>query len=95
MNLVRRTIELDAETDARLRALAVERRQAEAALLAEAVALLDSVVDIRAPDVAEDRRRLDAFARDREAVPLSAIKAWVESWGEADEGPRPEPKPTG
>jgi hypothetical protein len=40
--------------------LAAERGQGEAAVLAEAVALLDSVVDIAGPDVAEDRRRLDA-----------------------------------
>jgi predicted transcriptional regulator len=89
MNLVRRTIELDPETDARLRELAAERRQGEAAVIAEAVALLDSVVDIGGPDIAEDRRRLDDFARSREAVPLSEVKAWVDSWGTAAEEPRP------
>lgn len=95
MNPVRRTIELDPDTDARLREMAAERRQGEAAVLAEAVALLDSVGDIRGPDVAEDRRRLGDFARAREAVPLSEVKAWVDSWGTAEERPRPAPRRVG
>jgi predicted transcriptional regulator len=92
MNLIRRTIEIDAETDARLREMAAERGQAEAAVLAEAVALLDSVVDIAGPDLDEDRRRLAAFRSTREAVPLSEIKAWVQSWGKPGELPRPTPR---
>ena len=92
MNLVRRTIELDTVTDARLRAMAAERGQAEAAVLAEAVALLDSVVDIAGPDLDEDRRRLAEFRRTREAVPLSEVKEWVGSWGKANELPRPKPR---
>ena len=66
-----------------------------AAVLAEAVALLDSVVDIAGPDVAEDRRRLDEFKRTRQAVPLDEVKAWVASWGSADELPRPQPRKLG
>ena len=92
MNLIRRTIELDAETDARLRQLATERGQAEGAVLAEAVALLDSIVDIGGPDLDEDRRRLAEFRRTREAVPLSEIKAWVKSWDKPGELPRPRPR---
>jgi hypothetical protein len=61
MNYVRRTIDLDVATDARLRALAAERGKDEAAVQAEAVALLDSVVEIDAPDFAEDRLRLGAL----------------------------------
>ncbi len=95
MNPVRRTIELDPDTDARLREMAAERRQGEAAVLAEAVALLDSVVDIRGPDIEEDRRRLGDFARTCEAVPLSEVKAWVDSWGTAEERPRPAPRRVG
>jgi predicted transcriptional regulator len=49
MNLIRRSIGLDPATDARLCELAAERGQDEAAVLAEAVPLLDSVVDIRQP----------------------------------------------
>jgi predicted transcriptional regulator len=92
MNLIRRTIEIDADTDARLREMAEERGQAEAAVLAEAVALLDSVVDIAGPDIDEDRRRLAEFRRTRQAVPLSEVKAWVRSWGKPDELPPPTPR---
>jgi len=90
MNLIRRSISLDPATDARLRELAAERGQDEAAVLAEAVALLDSVVDIGNPDIAEDRR-LESFKRTREAIPLHDVKAWVESWGTDKELPRPKP----
>ena len=90
MNIIRRTLDIDALTDARLRELAAERGQDEAAVLAEAVALLDSVVDIGNPDVAEDRRRLDAFKSTREAIPLHQVKAWVDSWGTDNELPRPQ-----
>jgi predicted transcriptional regulator len=95
MNLIRRTLDIDPSTDARLRELAAERGQDEAAVLAEAVALLDSVVDIAGPDVAEDRGRLDAFKRTRQAVPLDEVKAWVASWGSERELPRPEPRKIG
>ena len=95
MNVIRRTIELDTETDARLTEMAAERGQGVAAVLAEAVALLDSVMDIDGPDIEEDRRRLRAFQRARKAVPLGEVKAWVDSWGTPDEKPRPRPKPVG
>ena len=95
MNLVSRTLEIDADTDARLREMATERGQEVAAVLAEAVALLDSVIDLEGPDVAEDRRRYDEFKRTRLAVPLDEVKAWVASWGSADELPRPRPRKAG
>ena len=95
MNVIRRTLEIDASTDARLSEMAAERGQDVAAVLAEAVALLDSVVDLAGPDVAEDRRRLDEFARSGHAVPLNEVKAWVESWGSEHELPRPLPRKIG
>ena len=95
MNLISRTLEIDADTDARLREMATERGQEVAAVLAEAVALLDSVVDIEGPDIAEDLRRLDEFERTKLAIPLDEVKAWVASWGSADELPRPEPRKVG
>jgi predicted transcriptional regulator len=95
MNIIRRTLDIDANTDARLREMANERGQDVAAVLAEAVALLDSVVDIAGPDIAEDRRRLDAFKRTRAAVPLDDVKNWVASWGSASELPRPVPRRIG
>ena len=95
MKVISRTLEIDAGTDARLTEMAAERGQDVAAVLAEAVALLDSVVDLNGPDIAEDRRRLDEFAKTRQAVPLNAVKAWVASWDSADELPSPRPRRIG
>ena len=95
MNLVNRTLEIDVETDARLREMAKERGQDVAAVLAEAVALLDSVVDIAGPDIGEDRRRYDDFRRTQLAVPLDDVKAWISSWGSENELPRPQPRKVG
>jgi predicted transcriptional regulator len=95
MNVIRRTLEIDAGTDARLTEMAAERGQDVAAVLAEAVALLDSVVDLAGPDIAEDRRRLDEFAGGRKAVALDDVKACVASWGSGDELPRPQPRKIG
>jgi hypothetical protein len=95
MNIIRRTLDIDTDTDTRLRQMADERGQNVAAVLAEAVALLDSVVDIAGPDIGEDRRRLDAFKQTRAAVPLDDVKSWVASWGSANELPRPTPHKIG
>jgi predicted transcriptional regulator len=95
MNIIRRTLDIDTDTDTRLRQMADERGQDVAAVLAEAVALLDSVVDIAGPDVTEDRRRLDAFKQTGAAVPLDEVKTWVASWGSANERPRPAPRRIG
>ena len=88
-------LELDAGTDARLDAIAAERKQDVATVLAEAVALLDSVVDIADLDSEEDRRRLNEFKNTREAVPLDDVKAWTASWDSAEELPRPSPRKIG
>ena len=88
MNIIRRTLDIDADTDARLREMADERGQDVAAVLAEAVALLDCVVDIAGPDIGEDRRRLDAYKKTRTTVPLDDVKARVTGWGSANELPR-------
>jgi len=95
MNLIRRTLELDTATDARLSEMAAERGQDVSAVLAEAVALLDSVVDLDGPDIAEDRRRLDEFNRTGLAVPLDEVKAWIASWDTPDELARPQPRKIG
>jgi predicted transcriptional regulator len=95
MNLVNRTLEIDVDTDARLREMARERGQDVAAVLAEAVALLDSVVDLSGPDTQEDRGRYDNFRRTQLAVSLDDVKAWVSSWGSENELPRPQPRKVG
>jgi predicted transcriptional regulator len=92
MPTVRRTFDLDQETDARLNALAAEKGQDAAAVVADAVVLLDSIVNIEGPDTAEDLRRLREFERTGQAVPSEDVKAWVESWGSAEELPRPQPR---
>jgi hypothetical protein len=56
MDIIRRTLDIDADTDAGLLEMASERGQDVAAVPAEAVALLDSVVDIAGQDIGEDRR---------------------------------------
>ncbi|PPQ45561.1 hypothetical protein [Rhodopseudomonas palustris] len=95
MNLIRRTFDLDLATDERLRALAAERGQDEAAVLAKALALLASVGEVEIPDVAEDRRRLDRFRETGQAVPITEVRAWVESWGTDSELPQPSARLVG
>ncbi len=92
MTTVRRTLELDENTDARLNALAAEKGQDAAEIVADAVILLDSIVNVEGPDVAEDLRRLREFERTGEAVPFDEVKAWVESWGTSNELSRPRPR---
>ena len=92
MSTVRHTFELDADTNERLLVLAAERGQDAASVVADAIALLASTVDIEEADIAEDLRRLREFERTGEAVPLDEVKAWVESWGTGNELPRPRPR---
>ena len=95
VNLIRRTLEIDPGTDARLDAIAAERGQDVSTVLAEALALLDSVVDITEADLGEDRRRLGEFMRTREAIPLDEVKTWVASWDSAGELARPTSRKIG
>src|ERR1700730_364690 len=91
MNKVTRTLEIDAETDARLREMASERGQDVAAELAEAVALLDSVVDLAGPDIGEDRHRYDPFKQTPPAVPLNDVnraRSYDPSFARRDAGCR-------
>jgi predicted transcriptional regulator len=95
MPTVRRTLELDAETDARLRALADARGQEPSAIVSDALALLDSATDESDLDIEEDLRRLREFERTGEGVPLEDVKVWVRSWGTANELPPPKPRKLG
>jgi predicted transcriptional regulator len=90
MTMIRRTLDIDAATDARLHELAIERGQDVSIVLAEAVALLDSVIDL--PDIAEDRRRLDEFNRTGEGIQWDEVKTWTQSWGTPEELPKPKPR---
>jgi predicted transcriptional regulator len=92
MSTVQRILELDADTDARIEALAAEKGQNASAVVADAIALLDSVIDLEGPDIREDIRRLQEFERTGEAIPGTEVNAWIESWGTADELARPQPR---
>lgn len=95
MTTVRRILELDSTTDARLRELAAQRGQGASTIVAEAISLLDSVIDIEGPDVDEDLRRVREFERTGEAIPGEDMMAWVDSWGTANELPPPKPRKIG
>jgi predicted transcriptional regulator len=84
MAKTRITLDLDSEADARLRALAEQRGQEKSSVVADALALLDSL-ETNDLDVEEDLRRLRNFERTQEGVPLDEVKAWVRSWGTANE----------
>jgi predicted transcriptional regulator len=94
MTTIRRTLELDSETDARLRALAERRGQEASHVISDALALLDAT-DLEGPDVEEDLRRLREFERTGEGVPLEDVKTWVRSWGTQNELPPPMPRKIG
>jgi predicted transcriptional regulator len=90
MNTVRRTLELDSDTDARLQLLEAERGQDAARVVADAIALLASTVEIGELDIQEDLRRLHEFERTGQAIPGDDVKAWIESWGAPNELARPQ-----
>lgn len=92
MSTVRRTLELDPDTATRLEFLVGERGQDAAGVVADAIALLISTVEIEGPDIEEDLRRLREFERTGEAVPGEEVMAWVNSWGTENELPAPKPR---
>jgi predicted transcriptional regulator len=90
MNAKPRTIEIDSETEARLRALAQRRGQTPADVIADAVELLD--IGDEDLDVEEDLRRLREFERSGLGVPFEDVEAWIRSWGTPNELPPPKPR---
>jgi hypothetical protein len=99
-----RTIELDDTTADLLAAWASERGLTVSELLAELAAGETSLPrdweSMReagrgpwTPEVlAEDARRLAAYAREDEGVPWDEVKAWMQSWGTPGELPPPKPR---
>jgi len=81
MNLIRRNISLDPTNDARLRELAAERGQDEAAVLAEALALLDSALASAIWISPRTAAVWKTSSAQRRAIPLRVGTARVESWG--------------
>jgi hypothetical protein len=104
MNPKLRKIEVDAQTAELLEARAAARGMTVAQLLADLIDAEDglppALVEMRdagrgpwAPEVlVEDARRLAEFQRTREAVPWEEVKAWMQSWGTANELPPPKPR---
>jgi hypothetical protein len=104
MNVKVRKIEVDAETADLLEARAAALGMSIAELLAD-LACNDRILP---PDLAEmrargegpwsresldeDAHRLAEFERTRMGVPWDEIKTWMESWGKANELPRPKPR---
>jgi predicted transcriptional regulator len=78
---MRYVLDLDPETDARIKTIAARTGQDAAAVIADAVELLDSIIDINGPDIEEDIRRLEEFERTGIGVPGDEVIAWIESWG--------------
>jgi predicted transcriptional regulator len=92
MSTVQRILEIDADTDARIEALAAEKGQDASAVVADAITLLDSVIDLEGPDIQEDIQRLQEFERTGQAIPGAEVHAWIESLGTTSELPRPQPR---
>lgn len=104
MTVPLRSIEVDEETAELLEARAATRGITIRELLADLAANEGpmppdlAAMKLRgegpwAPDVlAEDARRLAEFERTRMGVPWSEVRAWMETWGTADELPAPKPR---
>lgn len=99
-----RAIEVDTKTAELLEARAAARGLSVSELLADLASAdgalppaLESMRDAgagpwSAEALAEDARRLAAFARTREGVPWNEVEAWMKSWGTANEVAPPEPR---
>jgi len=91
---VRRVLELDEKTDALIEALVARKGKDAASVVADAVELLDSVIDVYDPDNLEEdlRQRFEEFERTGIGVPGDEVIAWLESWGTPNELPPPQPR---
>lgn len=99
-----RMIEVTAATAKALEARAEELGTSVSELVAELVILDEplpkAVEEMRrlgrgpwAPSVlAEDARRYAEFKRTRKAIPWEEVRSWMQSWGTAEELPKPKPR---
>lgn len=102
MNVKFRQIEVDAKTAAALEAKAAERGVSVPELVADLVGMAsDAPADFEtlrakgqgpwSPAVlAEDARRLADYQETGEGVPWEEVRAWMQSWGTANELPPPK-----
>lgn len=83
--VVKRTIELSADIDAALEKVAAAGSQSPSQIVESA--LISFLND--AAESAEDAERWARYLRTRKAVPLAAVRQWVESWDTDNELPVP------
>lgn len=101
MNVKSRQIEVDVRTAETLEAKAAARGISVSELVADLVdAAADMPADLEAlrakgqgpwspAIIAEDARRLADYHETGEGVPWDEVRAWMQSWGSADELPPP------
>ncbi len=87
MTTIKRTIEISADVDAALARVAEAGEQSLSQIIESA--LVNSLND--AAETAEDARRWENYLKTRKAIPIEAIKAWVDSWDTDHELPVPAP----
>lgn len=102
MNVKFRQIEVDAKTAAALEAKAAERGVSVPELVADLVGMASDAPayfeTLRAKGqgpwspavLAEDARRLADYQETGEGVPWEEVRAWMQSWGTANELPPPK-----
>ncbi len=88
MNAIPLTVQVDPETKARLEALAESTGRSPSNLAADAI---EEYLKINDWQVAGIKAAIASLDRG-EAVAHLEVKDWVESWGERDERPRPNPR---
>lgn len=102
MNLKTETIEVDVATARALETRAAELGVSVSELIADlagaGAAIPRDLEDMRrmgrgpwSPNVlAEDARRYEAFEQGGDGVPWDEVRAWIRSWGTAQELPKPK-----
>lgn len=87
MTTIKRTIELDADTDAALIKVASASGLSPSAFVKSALEQLLTGGD----DLAEEMRRWEAYERDGKSVAAEDVDAWIDSLG--TKSPLPKPRP--
>lgn len=87
MSTIKRTIELDADTDAALVKVATASGLSPSAFVESAIGQILSDGD----DLAEEIRRWELFERDGKCVDADKVDAWIDSLG--TKSPLPKPRP--
>ena len=83
------TVQLPAELDEKLAALARERKRSKPELASEAIAVF---VDVDAWQVARIKESLEEAKSGAPGVLHEDVVRWVESWDTEHELPRPQPQ---